>query len=124
MQAIILAGGMGTRLRPLTYTLPKPMLPVANRPALAHTIEALAQAGCHEVIVTTNYLADIVGEGLRDLKMPFPVHCIKEEQPLGTAGCIKNVIDQLEAEFVVIQGDAVADIDYGELVEFHRANDA
>ena len=54
MQAIILAGGMGTRLRPLTYTLPKPMLPVAGRPALAHLVEALALAGCREVIVTTN----------------------------------------------------------------------
>ncbi len=124
MQAIILAGGMGTRLRPLTYTLPKPMLPVANRPALAHTIEALAKAGCHEVIITTNYLADMIVEGLHAMPVPIRVRCVREEQPLGTAGCVKNVIEQLDDEFIIIQGDAVADLNYGELIEFHHAKNA
>ena len=124
MQAIILAGGMGTRLRPLTYTVPKPMLPVGNQPALARTIKALAQTDCDKVIVTTNYLAELVDDGLRALDVPFPIECIKEDQPLGTAGCVKNVIDQLGDEFIVIQGDAVADVNYAELIEFHRAHNA
>jgi mannose-1-phosphate guanylyltransferase / phosphomannomutase len=124
MQAIILAGGMGTRLRPLTYTQPKPMLPVANRPSVAHTLTALAQADCHEVFITTNYLANLVADGLRDLDLPFPVHCIEEERPMGTAGCVKNVIDRLDDEFIVIQGDAVADLDYRALIDFHHAKDA
>src|SRR5688572_12626192 len=111
MQAVILAGGMGTRLRPLTYTVPKPMLAVAGKPALAHTVEALTLAGCSEVIVTTNYLAELVADGLRALNSPIKVCCIKEEKPLGTAGCIKNIIGELGDEFLVIQGDAVADMD-------------
>lgn len=124
MQAVILAGGMGTRLRPLTYTVPKPMLAVAGKPALAHTVEALTQAGCTEVIVTTNYLAELVADGLRDLNSPIKVCCVKEESPLGTAGCIKNIIDDLGDEFLVIQGDAVADMDYASFIEFHRSHDA
>lgn len=124
MQAIILAGGMGTRLRPLTYTIPKPMLPVANVPALGRTLAALSAAGCREAIVTTNYLAEQVAEGLHALPIPFPVRCVREEKPLGTAGCVKNVIADLDDEFIVIQGDAVSDIDYGALLEFHRAKNA
>ena len=124
MQAIILAGGMGTRLRPLTYTVPKPMLPIAGEPALMHTVRALSQAGFKEVIVTTNYLAESVTEGIEKYQPPIPVRCIKEARAMGTAGCIKNVIDDLDDEFLVIQGDAVADIDYAQFLEFHRAHDA
>ena len=124
MQAIILAGGMGTRLRPLTYTVPKPMLPIAGEPALMHTVRSLAQAGFKEVIVTTNYLAETVTEGIEKYQPPIPVRCIKEARAMGTAGCIKNVIDDLDDEFLVIQGDAVADIDYAQFLEFHRAHNA
>jgi NDP-sugar pyrophosphorylase family protein len=120
MQAIILAGGMGTRLRPLTYTLPKPMLPIAGRPALAHIVEALAGAGCDEVIITTNYLAELIDEKLTQLKLPIPVRCVKEDKPLGTAGCIRNLYDELQEDFIVIQGDAVADINYRSLAKYHR----
>ncbi|MDQ3812888.1 MAG: sugar phosphate nucleotidyltransferase [Armatimonadota bacterium] len=124
MQAVILAGGLGTRLRPLTYPVPKPMLPVGNRPALALTIDALVNAGCGEVIVTTNYLAEVVEAGIVEMNSPIPVRCIQEDKPLGTAGCIKNCIDQLGDEFLVIMGDAVADIDYRHLIEFHHAKKA
>jgi NDP-sugar pyrophosphorylase family protein/CheY-like chemotaxis protein len=124
MQAIILAGGMGTRLRPLTYTLPKPMLPIAGRPALAHIVDALASAGCSEVIITTNYLAELIDEKLAGLDLPIPVSCVKEDKPLGTAGCIRNLYDQLENEFIVIQGDAVADMDYGAFLESHKTQGA
>jgi len=124
MQAIILAGGMGTRLRPLTYTLPKPMLPIAGRPALAHIVDSLARAGCTEVIITTNYLAELIDEKLAGMGLPIPVHCVKEDIPLGTAGCIKNLEDRLEEEFVVVQGDAVADIDYASLLRYHREKNA
>lgn len=124
MQAIILAGGLGTRLRPLTYTVPKPMLPVANRPALVHTVEALAEAGFSEVIITTNFLAETVQAALRDMTLPLPVRCVKEDVPLGTAGCVKNVIDDLDETFLIIQGDAVSDIDYRAFVSFHKEKQA
>ena len=124
MQAIILAGGMGTRLRPLTYTVPKPMLPVGGRPALAHLVESLAQAGCDEVIVTTNYLAELISAKLALMGLPIPVDCVKEDKPLGTAGCIRNLYDRLQDEFIVVQGDAVSDIDYGAFLKHHRATNA
>lgn len=124
MQAVILAGGLGTRLRPLTYTIPKPMLPVANKPALMHTVEALAAAGFDEVIITTNFLAEAITAELSTMNTPLPVRCIKEDKPLGTAGCIKNIIEQLSDNFLVIQGDAVADIDYRALARFHQENSA
>ncbi len=124
MQAIILAGGMGTRLRPLTYTLPKPMLPVAGRPALAHLVEALALAGCREVIITTNYLAESVELGLSRLNLPIPVACVKEDKPLGTAGCVANLFDRLDDRFLIIQGDAVSDIDYAAFWASHAAQEA
>jgi NDP-sugar pyrophosphorylase family protein len=124
MQAIILAGGMGTRLRPLTYTVPKPMLPIAGVPAMMHTVGALYQAGFDEVFITTNYLADAIDDGIKTFKPPIPVRCIREEKPLGTAGCVKNLIDELADEFVIIQGDAVADIDYKRFLLFHRQCDA
>lgn len=124
MQAIILAGGMGTRLRPLTYTVPKPMLPVGGRPALAHLVESLAKAGCDEVIVTTNYLAELISAKLALMGLPIPVDCVKEDMPLGTAGCIRNLYDRLQDEFIVVQGDAVSDIDYAAFLKHHRAKDA
>ncbi len=124
MQAIILAGGMGTRLRPLTYTLPKPMLPIAGRPVLAHLVESLAEAGCREVIITTNYLAEIVEDRLTRLSLPIPVRCVKEHKPLGTAGCVRNLYDELEDRFLIIQGDAVADINYGDFWNFHGQSGA
>ena len=124
MQAIILAGGMGTRLRPLTYTLPKPMLPIAGRPALARIVDALALAGCDEVIITTNYLSELIDERLSELNLPIPVKCVKEDKPLGTAGCIRNIMEMLQDEFIVVQGDAVADMDYAAFLAAHRATGA
>ena len=124
MQAIILAGGMGTRLRPLTYTLPKPMLPIAGRPALARIVDALALAGCDEVIITTNYLSELIDERLAELNLPIPVVCVKEDKPLGTAGCIRNILEMLQDEFIVVQGDAVADMDYTAFLAAHREKNA
>lgn len=124
MQAIILAGGMGTRLRPLTYTIPKPMLPIAGRPAIAHLVESLAAAGCDEVIITTNYLAELIDAKLSQLGLPIPVSCVREDSPLGTAGCIRNLYARLQPEFIVVQGDAVADIDFGAFLRFHAEKNA
>lgn len=124
MQAIILAGGMGTRLQPLTYTVPKPMLPVAGRPALSHIVESLAKAGCSEVIVTTNYLAELISSRLAQMNLPIPVQCVAEDKPLGTAGCIRNLYSSLEDEFLIVQGDAVTDIDYTAFIRHHRQKNA
>jgi len=121
MQAIVLAGGMGTRLRPLTYTRPKPMVLVANRPALDHIVAAAAQAGFSEVIVTTNYMAETIQAYCATDPFEIPVRCVKEERPMGTAGAVKNVEAQITGTFAVIQGDSLSEINLADLVASHRS---
>lgn len=121
MKAVILAGGHGTRLRPLTYTTPKPMLPLAGKPVLHYIIESLASQGFNDIVVTTNYLRekimDYLGDGSRfGLKLIYP----REEKPLGTAGCVKNAARYLNETFVVTQADNITDIKFKELVRFHK----
>jgi len=122
MKAVILAGGYGLRLRPLTYTRPKPMLPLAGKPVLHHIIDFLAEHGFEEVIITSNYLREQIeayfGDGREfGIRLFYPV----EPKPLGTAGCVKNAEEYLGDEtFVVIQGDNITDIDITRAVEFHQ----
>ncbi|MBI2902142.1 MAG: NTP transferase domain-containing protein [Candidatus Methylomirabilis oxyfera] len=120
MQAIVLAGGMGTRLRPLTYTRPKPMVLVANQPALDHIVAAAAQAGFSEVIVTTNYMAETIQAYCAADPFQIPVRCVKEDRPMGTAGAVKNVESQITGPFGVIQGDSLSEIDLTALMASHR----
>jgi len=121
MKAVVLAGGHGTRLRPLTYTTPKPMLPLAGKPVLHHIIESLASQGFDDIVVTTNYLRerimDYLGDGSQfGVKLIYP----KEEKPLGTAGSVKNAAKYLNETFAVIQGDNITDIKFKELLHFHE----
>ena len=118
---VILAGGYGTRLRPLTYTRPKPMLPLAGKPVLQHIIESLEKQGFDELIITTNYLCENIikyfGNGSR-----FGVRIIyyRENTPLGTAGSVKNCEEHLVDTFGVIQSDNITDLDLKTIFQFHR----
>ncbi len=120
MKAIILAGGTGTRFRPLTFTKPKPMLPLLNRPILHYIIQYLRGHGLTDIYLTTNYLKDQIMKYFGDgssygVNLFYPV----EENPLGTAGSVKN-IKNLDDTIVVIQGDNITDIDLGRLINFHK----
>jgi len=125
MKAVILAGGYGVRLRPLTYTKPKPMLTLAGKPVLHHIINFLAQSGFEEIIITSNYLREHIENYFGDgedfgVRLRYPI----ELKPLGTAGCVKNIEDSLKDDaFVVIQGDNITDLDLRNAIEFHREND-
>lgn len=122
MKAVILAGGYGVRLRPLTYTRPKPMLPLAGKPVLHHIIDFLAENGFNDIIVTSNYLRSQIenyfgGGNDFGVRLSYPV----EPEPLGTAGCVKNIERILGDEtFVVIQGDNITNIDLSKAVEVHQ----
>ncbi|MFH0817367.1 MAG: NDP-sugar synthase [Candidatus Micrarchaeota archaeon] len=120
MKAVILAGGLGTRLRPLTYTVPKPMLPVANRPILDRTVERLASAGIEGAVLTTNYLAKQIEEHVKKANYPIPVDVIEESEPLGTAGSVRNARWKLDGDFLVVQGDTISSIDLKEHIAAHR----
>ncbi|MFY9863336.1 MAG: nucleotidyltransferase family protein, partial [Trebonia sp.] len=126
MKAVVMAGGEGTRLRPMTANQPKPLLPVANRPIMEHVLRLLKKHGFEETIVTVQFLAALVrnyfGDG-EDVGMFLQY--ATEEMPLGTAGSVKNAEDALRDEpFLVISGDALTDIDLSDLIKYHKDNNA
>lgn len=122
MRAVLMAGGSGTRLRPLTCDLPKPMVPVLNRPIAEHIINLLKRHQITEVIATLHYLPDVMREYFQD-GADFGVqmtYAVEEDQPLGTAGCVKNIAELLDDTFMVISGDCITDFDLSAAIQFHR----
>lgn len=123
MRAVLMAGGSGTRLRPLTCDLPKPMVPILNRPIAEHIINLLKRHQITEIIATLHYLPDIMREYFTD-GAEFGVqmtYAVEEDQPLGTAGCVKNIAELLDRTFLVISGDSITDFDLTAAIEFHRS---
>ncbi|MGK7940804.1 MAG: sugar phosphate nucleotidyltransferase [Crocosphaera sp.] len=122
MRAVLMAGGSGTRLRPLTCDLPKPMVPILNRPIAEHIINLLKRNNITEIIATLYYLPDIMRDYFQDganfgVEMTYAV---EDEQPLGTAGCVKNIEELLKDTFLVISGDSITDFDLQAAIAFHR----
>jgi mannose-1-phosphate guanylyltransferase/phosphomannomutase len=121
MKAVIMAGGEGTRLRPLTANQPKPMLPLANRPIMEHIVRHVRGHGMTDIVVTVQFLASQVRNYFGDGKdMGVDLTYATETTPLGTAGSVRNAADRLRETFVVISGDALTDIDLEEVVALHR----
>ncbi len=122
MKAVIMAGGEGTRLRPLTSNQPKPMLPLGNRPMMEHIIRHVHNHGFKDIVVTVQFLASQVRNYFGDgSDMGVDLTYATETTPLGTAGSVRNAREQLNDTFLVISGDALTDVDLGELVAFHKA---
>ncbi|SNX54554.1 sugar phosphate nucleotidyltransferase [Thermoanaerobacterium sp. RBIITD] len=119
MKAIIMAGGEGSRLRPLTCGIPKPMVPVAGKPAICHIIKHLENHGINEMGVTLFYLPDKIKNYLYD-EYGDKIRYYIEDRPLGTAGSVKNANDFLDETFVVMSGDVITDIDLNEAYDFHK----
>ncbi len=120
-----MAGGEGTRLRPLTSNQPKPMLPMANRPMMEHVVRLLRQHGLTDIVVTVAFMANAIrsyfGDGSElGVRMVYAT----EEVPLGTAGSVLNARDELDEPFVVISGDVLTDIDLTAVVDDHRRTGA
>lgn len=124
MRALILAGGEGTRLRPLTTTTPKPVVPLVNRPFLTYMLEWLASHGTSDAVISSGFLADGIREVLGDRACGVDLRYVQEEKPLGTAGAIKFAADTLGDRFLVLNGDVLTDLDLTALIEFHRAKRA
>ena len=127
MKAVIIAGGLGTRLRPLTYNTPKPIVPVANRPFVVHQIELLKQHGVDEIILNLHYLSDAIKEILNDGKeWGIKIRYSIEQAPLGTAGAVKNAEEYFRDEelIVVFNGDVLTDANISEIIKFHKSKNA
>jgi mannose-1-phosphate guanylyltransferase / phosphomannomutase len=125
VKAVIMAGGEGTRLRPLTANAPKPMLPVANRPMMEHIVDLLRRHGVDEIVVTLAYMANTIRNHFGDgSELGVKISYAIEETPLGTAGSVRNAKDLLDERFLVISGDVLTDIDLTEIVKFHDERQA
>lgn len=123
MKSIIMAGGEGSRLRPLTCGIPKPMVPVANEPAIKHIIRHLNKFGIKDMGVTLFYLPNKIKDYL-DEEYGGNIRYYIEDKPLGTAGSVKNASDFLDETFIVMSGDVITDVNIDEAYNFHRKNGA
>ncbi|MGC0408398.1 mannose-1-phosphate guanylyltransferase/phosphomannomutase [Streptomyces sp. SAI-163] len=122
MKAVVMAGGEGTRLRPMTSSMPKPLLPVVNRPIMEHVLRLLKRHGLNETVVTVQFLASLVKNYFGDgEELGMELTYANEEKPLGTAGSVKNAEEALKDDaFLVISGDALTDFDLTDLINFHK----
>jgi mannose-1-phosphate guanylyltransferase / phosphomannomutase len=125
VKAVVMAGGEGTRLRPLTSNQPKPMVPIVGKPCMEHILELLKQHGLEDVIVTVAFMPQAIrsyfGSGEN---MGVTIEYSVEESPLGTAGSVRLASDRLDETFLVISGDALCDVDLTDLIRFHREREA
>ncbi len=127
MKAMVLVGGFGTRLRPLTLTTPKQMLPIAGRPMIEWVVGRLAQFGVDEVVLSLGYRPDAFIEAYPDqMCAGVPIRYVTEPEPLGTAGAVRFAAREagLDDTFLVLNGDVLTDLDVGALVDFHRERGA
>jgi len=125
MKALFLAGGMGTRLRPITDNLPKPMVPMMVRPLLESNILKLKECGVDEVILSTCYKSEVIEEHFGDgEKIGLKINYLREETPLGTGGAIKIAEDFFNETFIVFNADILCDIDIVEMINFHKEKKA
>jgi NDP-sugar pyrophosphorylase family protein len=124
-RAVVLAGGKGTRLRPYTTVLPKPLMPVGDRPILDIVVRQLRTAGFERITMATGYLAELIEVFFRDGdNYGVPIDYFREQEPLGTVGAL-SMIDGLDGgDFLVMNGDVLTDIDYAALLEEHTASGA
>ncbi|HYU57231.1 MAG TPA: sugar phosphate nucleotidyltransferase, partial [Actinomycetota bacterium] len=125
MRAVVMAGGQGSRLRPLTSNQPKPMLPIVGRPMLEHILRLVRRHGMVDVVATVQFLGSIIRRAFGDgSDLGLSIRYAIEEEPLGTAGSVKNAEELLDETFLVISGDALTDIDLTDAVSFHRRRGA
>src|SRR5437016_5136947 len=125
MQAVVMAGGEGSRLRPLTINRPKPMVPIVDKPCLGHIFDLLKRHGIEDSFVTLQCMASVIQDSYGDgggvgMRLRYSV----EETPLGTGGSVRQLAGNLDGTFLVISGDALTDIDLSKVLAFHRERNA
>src|SRR3972149_10633255 len=121
VKAVVLVGGEGTRLRPITETMPKPLMPLMDRPSLDHVLDHLAGQGVHEVVLSSSYLETTFHAFIQARHGDPRIVWITEEEPLGTGGAIVNALEHVGDEpFLALNGDILTDLDLTAMLAFHR----
>jgi NDP-sugar pyrophosphorylase family protein len=124
-RAVILAGGKGTRMRPFTYEMPKPMIPVQGKPLLQHIVELIRKYEIREIIFSTGYMGDKIREYFGNgSKFGVDISYVEEKAEMGTAGALHLMEDSLTGPFLMFNGDILANIDLHDFILFHRENKA
>lgn len=121
---VVMAGGKGTRIRPLTFSRPKPLVPVANRPILDYIIRRVLDSGYSKVVMTLGYLKDQIRSHVLAEYPEIDFRFSVEKKPLGTAGGVKAAASEINETFIVLSGDVIFDLDLREMVKFHRKKKA
>jgi mannose-1-phosphate guanylyltransferase / phosphomannomutase len=125
MKAVVMAGGEGSRLRPLTIERPKPMVPIVNKTVMGHILDLLKRHGITDIVVTVQYLANEIQDAFGDGEgYGVNIEYSLEDTPLGTGGSVKNAQELLNDTFLVISGDAMTDLDLTSIINFHRERKA
>lgn len=124
LEAVVMAGGVGSRLRPLTEHLPKPMLPVGDKPILQHIVEQLRDVGIRRIHIATHYREDKIRGHFGDgKKFGVDIQYVREDRPLGTAGSL-GLVERTRAPMLIMNGDILTDVNFRAMLDFHRENRA
>jgi dTDP-glucose pyrophosphorylase len=119
LPVVIMAGGLGSRLKPLTYVLPKPLFPVGEKTILEEIFERFGNHGCNHFYISVNYKAELIEYYIRNQKLPYQIDFFKENKPLGTAGSLSLLKGKIDRTFFVSNCDILVDQDYSEILDYH-----
>ena len=122
LPVVVMAGGVGPRLKPLTNVLPKPLIPIGEKTILEDIFERFANHGCNTFFVSVNYKADLIEYYIQNQHLPYEIHFFKEEKPMGTAGSLSLLKGQINDTFFVSNCDIIVEQDYSEILDYHRSN--
>jgi dTDP-glucose pyrophosphorylase len=122
LPVVIMAGGMGSRLKPLTNVIPKPLIPIGEKTMLEEIFERFALYGCNQFHISVNYKADLIEYYINNLKLPYSINYFRENKPLGTAGSLHLLKGQINSTFIVTNCDILIEQDYSEILQYHYEN--
>ena len=122
LPVVIMAGGLGSRLKPLTNVLPKPLIPIYEKTMLEEIFDRFSEYGCKEFYVSVNYKSDLIEYYIKNQELPFKISFIRESEPLGTAGSLSLFKDKFNQTIFISNCDILIDQDYSEILDYHREN--
>jgi choline kinase len=122
LPVVIMAGGFGTRLKPLTNVLPKPLIPIGEESILENIMNSFHQYGCNNFYISVNYKASLIDYYLKNQNLPYQTNLFKEDKPLGTAGSLHLLKEKINQTFFVSNCDILINQDYAEILKFHQEN--